>query len=389
MAEAEAEAQAETMSIGTNTFNTENNIYSGTLPMTQSIVDASVEDVLGKMSCTQKDYVPVPVEGTGIDPPDAAIEFDSPTSGEQSYSLWVNIQEDDQHKCYPHESISKFESVLLPLEEGIYPEKIFLGESQQRQELPQHEVYAVPTVSGSMQSGSNLDITGENDVLQRLLRRWRYFDDKDGSSCIEDPPVNISTQKFGKPCYVCGQYKHNGKKCPKRRICSSCKIRGHIAVDCPTKDKENIICLRCGESGHELFSCSAEYSTDDLKNVRCYVCNELGHLCCDNYAEISSPSCYNCGESGHAGLQCPKPHLDKCGSQPPPICYKCGDGDHVARNCTKDTGITGCDGRQQASDLDLGAEIDETRRTARRSKTYRYGRMKKRKMKAIIKFMTV
>lgn len=46
---------------------------------------------------------------------------------------------------------------------------IKLGESQQRQELPQHEVYAVPTVSGSMQSGSNLDITGENDVLQRLL----------------------------------------------------------------------------------------------------------------------------------------------------------------------------------------------------------------------------
>ena len=37
------------------------------------------------------------------------------------------------------------------------------------------------------------------------------------------------------------------------------------------------------------------------------------------------------------------------------------------------------------SDLDLGAEIDEKRRTARRSKTYRYSRMKKRKMKAIIK----
>ena len=49
--------------------------------------------------------------------------------------------------------------------------------------------------------------------------------------------------------------------------------------------------------------------------------------------------------------QCPKPHLDKCGSQPPPICYKCGDGDHVARNCTKDTGMTGCNGRQQVGNI--------------------------------------
>uniref|UniRef100_A0A803MWC9 CCHC-type domain-containing protein n=1 Tax=Chenopodium quinoa TaxID=63459 RepID=A0A803MWC9_CHEQI len=214
-----------------------------------------------------------------------------------------------------------------------------------QQDLAQPEVSMDPTLPNPIQPNSKSGIIEENVVLRKLLRR----------------------------------------------ICSTCKKRGHIAVDCPVNDSECNICLRCGESGHELFSCNVEYSPDDLKNVQCYVCNELGHICCGNYSDISvaTTSCYNCGISGHSGLQCPKPNLDKSGSCPPPICYKCGDGDHVARRCPKDVGLSACNKHRQASELDLELDVDGNLRTGRRSKTYRHSRVKKQKLKRLLEYMTV
>lgn len=44
--------------------------------------------------------------------------------------------------------------------------------------------------------------------------------------------------------------------------------RDHQA-NCQEKQDENnltyIICLRCGDSGHDMFSCGGDYSPDDLK----------------------------------------------------------------------------------------------------------------------------
>ncbi|KAL2900869.1 Zinc finger protein GIS2, partial [Bienertia sinuspersici] len=265
-----------------------------------------------------------------------------------------------------------------------------LDESQ-RHEFQQHQARVDPTVSRTILPESNKGIMEDNVVLQKLLRRWRYFDCQAGCSYIKDHAVNTPARKE-KPCFVCGKFQHTGKRCPKRRICCTCKKRGHIANDCPLNNKEYVICLRCGELGHELFSCNVEYSPDDLKNVRCYVCKELGHICCDNHTDISlaTSSCYNCGESGHSGLQCPKPHLDKCGSRPPSICYKCGEDDHVARKCTKDPKLSAYHRFQQASEVSLGAEADVggEYENQRRRRTYRHGRVKKQKMRGLLEYMS-
>ncbi|KAM7522906.1 hypothetical protein LguiA_012808 [Lonicera macranthoides] len=50
--------------------------------------------------------------------------------------------------------------------------------------------------------------------------------------------------------------------------CFICKKGGHRAKDCPekyTSSPSNKICLKCGQSGHEMFSCKNDYSPDDLK----------------------------------------------------------------------------------------------------------------------------
>lgn len=51
--------------------------------------------------------------------------------------------------------------------------------------------------------------------------------------------------------------------------CFICKKGGHRAKDCPEKYKRvsqsSKICLKCGDSGHELFSCGNDYCRDDLK----------------------------------------------------------------------------------------------------------------------------
>lgn len=51
--------------------------------------------------------------------------------------------------------------------------------------------------------------------------------------------------------------------------CFICKKSGHRAKDCPEKYKGGSlslkICLKCGDSGHDMFSCWNDYSPDDLK----------------------------------------------------------------------------------------------------------------------------
>ncbi|KAG4969375.1 hypothetical protein JHK84_035472 [Glycine max] len=90
--------------------------------------------------------------------------------------------------------------------------------------------------------------------------------------------------------------------------CFICKKGGHRAKDCPEKhtstSKSIAICLKCGNSGHDIFSCRNDYSQDDLKEIQCYVCKRLGHLCCVNTDDATAGeiSCYKCGQLGHMGL---------------------------------------------------------------------------------------
>lgn len=55
--------------------------------------------------------------------------------------------------------------------------------------------------------------------------------------------------------------------CVQGRDCFICKQHGHRAKDCSEKNNSSKICLKCGDMGHEMFSCRNDYCPDDLKVV--------------------------------------------------------------------------------------------------------------------------
>ncbi|KAH9737758.1 zinc knuckle (CCHC-type) family protein [Citrus sinensis] len=153
-----------------------------------------------------------------------------------------------------------------------------------------------------------------NVVLRMLLRKPRYFDppgwnSETCSNCGKEnhTAATCKMQKQNKPCFLCGSFKHRWKNCKQGQDCFINKGSEHLASDCPGTDQGNNLssnfCLRCGDSGHDLFSCEGEYHADDLKKIQCYICKSFGHLCCVNSSIIGlkQVSCYNCGQSGHLG----------------------------------------------------------------------------------------
>ncbi|KAF5767893.1 putative transcription factor interactor and regulator CCHC(Zn) family [Helianthus annuus] len=187
----------------------------------------------------------------------------------------------------------------------------------------------------------------DNIVLRKLLRGPRYFDPPDNSwgncyNCGEGghTAANCTSAKRKKPCFVCGSLEHNVKQCNKGKDCFICKKGGHRAKDCPEKSNfashSSKVCLKCGDSGHEMFSCKGKYSPDDLKEIQCYVCKCFGHLCCANFAGEGPKevSCYRCGQLGHSGWECARVHAETTSNGTPSSCYKCGQEGHMARKCT-------------------------------------------------------
>ncbi|XP_060172873.1 protein AIR1-like isoform X2 [Lycium barbarum] len=201
--------------------------------------------------------------------------------------------------------------------------------------------------TGDCEAEKNPVEVSDNAVLRRLLRGPRYFDSPDKSwgtcyNCGEEghAAVNCTSARRKKPCFVCGSFEHNAKNCAKGKACFICKKGGHRANDCPERShggsQSSKICLKCGDSGHDMFSCWSNYSADDLKEIQCYICKSYGHLCCAKYPD-SGPrefSCYRCGLLGHTGLACTasRGETSFTGSLNP--CYRCGEEGHFARECT-------------------------------------------------------
>lgn len=172
----------------------------------------------------------------------------------------------------------------------------------------------------------------DNIVLRQLLRRPRYFDGPSYNSwemcsnCGQEGHTvcqcTMRKWKKKKLCFLCGSLDHVKRRCRKNRYCSVCKGRGHRARYCPERDQERSshgICLQCGNSGHDMFSCTADYLPSDLKEIQCYVCRSFGHLCCADFPDIDPRE--SCGATGSAKAYT--------------TCYKCGEEDHFAGNCSK------------------------------------------------------
>ncbi|EEF34811.1 cellular nucleic acid binding protein, putative [Ricinus communis] len=184
----------------------------------------------------------------------------------------------------------------------------------------------------------------QNMVLRKLLRGPRYFDSPDSgwSTCFNcgkegHMAVNCpSFEKKRKPCFLCGGLDHGVKQCSKERLCIICKSVGHRPNRCPEKHKggpqSSKVCLKCGDSGHDMFSCRNSYPLDDLKEIQCYICKNGGHLCCVNFVDNSprEVSCYKCGELGHTGSECSSLHDEATTTAPSSSCFRCGEEGHFA-----------------------------------------------------------
>ncbi|XP_038697348.1 uncharacterized protein LOC119995056 isoform X1 [Tripterygium wilfordii] len=180
-----------------------------------------------------------------------------------------------------------------------------------------------------------------NIVLRQLLRRPRYFDHPGSrlSLCLHcgeesHTKENCTLQKKKKPCYRCASFEHNGKRCRKlsQGYLNRKQSGSHSLEELHDQRSSPISCLRCGDSGHDMFSCGNDYSAEDLKEIQCYVCRNYGHLCCVDFPDsgVIQVSCYNCGQSGHLGSECTKPCRATNGSKSPALWYNCGQGGHLA-----------------------------------------------------------
>ncbi|XP_063934906.1 uncharacterized protein LOC108224625 isoform X2 [Daucus carota subsp. sativus] len=208
------------------------------------------------------------------------------------------------------------------------------------------ETVGCESLADKMSIEDEIEIS-DNIVMRKLLRWPRYFDLLDSGrgacyNCGEEghTVVRCTMAKRRKPCFVCGSLEHNAKKCAKGHDCFICKKGGHRAKNCPEKNIAGLHlcarCLKCGQSGHGMFSCQSSYSSDDLKKIQCYICKEFGHLCCAKYTFTvgGKVSCYRCGQSGHTGLACNILRGERNEIESPNSCYKCGGGGHFALECT-------------------------------------------------------
>ena len=210
---------------------------------------------------------------------------------------------------------------------------------------------------------------GENYEVRRLLRNPRYFDDDFELASLRcfrcggggHREAECSRAPKIRPCHLCGDSDHVARDCP-RGLCFNCLKPGHRSRDCDEmrgfgKGEQSNRCLRCGDKGHAVFNCDADFAAKDLRKMTCYVCGGAGHLCCapmdaafESWNATSGDagkkkSCCRCGGVGHVDSECAqggrrfgafaenKAFAGPSGASSVFACFKCGETGHIAREC--------------------------------------------------------
>ena len=118
-------------------------------------------------------------------------------------------------------------------------------------------------------------------------------------------------------CLACGGAGHDSESC-EALTCRSCgAYNKHVKVRCPTKSK----CSKCRENGHNELLCPYKLKQISLDEITCDLCQLVGHVeeDCEMMWRTSGPpwvseiysnihiqlSCYECGNQGHLGNDCP------------------------------------------------------------------------------------
>ena len=172
-----------------------------------------------------------------------------------------------------------------------------------RRELPDLQQHDGP--SDVKTSGHAL-----KDLSSKALKRQlRYFH-------LGKPPEEVDLC-LPVRCLACGKIGHDSENCETLR-CSVCgAYNQHTTIRCPARLK----CSKCREDGHGESSCPYKLKQISLDEITCDLCQLNGHveddcelmwrtsgqLWTSRFSALSQIrlSCYECGNQGHLGNDCP------------------------------------------------------------------------------------
>lgn len=221
-----------------------------------------------------------------------------------------SLRDHENPKTVPREDADQGSS----LEEGELGDDAPKSEIDDAMMIYSNSAAVTKRASGPQQLDGPADLEQKRPTLKDLSpesldRQLRYFH-------VGKLPEDVDLGLLAK-CLACGGDGHDSESC-NVLVCSSCKTYNkHLTVYCPTRSR----CSKCRESGHNESSCPYKLKQISLDEVTCELCHVVGHVEEDcelmwrtsgrqwvpeRYPNIRIQlSCYECGNQGHLGNDCP------------------------------------------------------------------------------------